>query len=426
MPLANVKVLDLTRFVAGPFCTLLLADMGAEVIKIESPGRGDETRYQGTTINGESWYFVGMNRNKKSLTLDLKAKEGKEIFLRLAREFDVVVENFRPGVMRNLGLDYNILREVNPAIIYCGISGYGKDGPYHLRPAFDFIAQGISGFMSITGFPDREPVRTGIPISDSVAGIYGAYGILSALIARQHTGKGQEVQTSLVDGMISILSFQADRYFGLGEIPEPGGNDHPVASPYGTFKAKDGYINIAPAGDPMWERLAHALGLKELLADPRFQTNDLRRQHRRELNEIVNEITRKRTMAEWIEHLNKEGIPCGPIYNLEQTFQDPQVRHQEMVLDLDQPSGKVKTLGFPVKMSHTPAKLRRPAPQLGQHTMEILASLQYSPEQVNSRQGDLRPPCTLAFSGGAFTPPSTKGLRRPFGNPAIGSPQQAA
>ena len=191
MPLANIKVLDLTRFVAGPFCTLLLADMGADVIKIETPGHGDDARYQGTIIKGESWYFVGMNRNKKGMTLDLKAKEGKEIFLRLVERSDVVVENFRPGIMRNFGLDYETLRKVNPGIIYCGISGFGKDGPYALRPAFDFIAQGISGFMSITGFPDREPVRTGIPISDSVAGIYGAYGILVALMARQHTGKGQ-------------------------------------------------------------------------------------------------------------------------------------------------------------------------------------------------------------------------------------------
>ncbi|MDH4265538.1 MAG: CoA transferase [Deltaproteobacteria bacterium] len=383
MPLSNIKVLDLTRFLAGPFCTMLLADMGADVIKIETPEHGDDARYQGTVLKGESWYFVGMNRNKKGMTLNLKAQEGKAIFLQMVERSDVVVENFRPGIMRNFGLDYETLQGINPGIVYCGISGFGKDGPHALRPAFDFIAQGVSGFMSVTGFPDREPVRTGIPISDSVAGIYAAFGILVALMARQRTGKGQEVQTSLVDAMISILSFQVDRYFGSGKLPERYGNDHPVSAPYGTFKASDGYINIAPAGDPMWERLAHALGLKELLADPRFQTNDLRRQHRRELNEIVNEITNKRTMAAWIEYLNKEGVPCGPINNLAQTFEDPQVRHQEMLLELEQPSGKVKTLGFPVKMSQTPAKIHRPAPQLGQHTMEILASLQYSPEQIN-------------------------------------------
>ncbi len=382
MPLSHIKVLDLTRFLAGPFCTVLLADMGAKVIKIEAPGHGDDARYQGTVIKGESWYFVGMNRNKKGMTLDLKAKEGKEIFLRLAERSDVVAENFRPGVMRSLGLDYGALRKVNPGIIYCGISGFGKDGPYALRPAFDFIAQGVSGFMSVTGFPDREPVRTGIPISDSVAGIYGAYGILVALMARQKTGRGQEIQTSLVDAMISILSFQADRYFGTGKVAERVGNDHPVSSPYGTFKALDGYINLAPAGEPMWERLAQALGLKELLGDPRFRTNDQRRANRKELNEIINQITSKRTMAEWIEYLNKEGVPCGPIYNLAQTFEDPQVKHQEMVLELEQPTGKVKTLGFPVKMSDTPAGIRRPAPQLGQHNEEILAELGYSGEKI--------------------------------------------
>jgi len=382
MPLSHIKVIDLTRFVSGPFCTLQLADMGAEVIKIETPGRGDETRYQGTILKGESWYFIGMNRNKKSLTLDLKPREGKEIFRRLAEKSDVVVENFRPGVMGNLGFDYEALRKINPGIVYCGISGFGKDGPHALRPAFDFIAQGVSGFMSITGFPDREPVRTGIPISDSVAGIYAAFGILAALIARQETGRGQEVQTSLVDAMVSVLSFQADRYFGKGEIAQREGNDHPVASPYGTFRAQDGYINIAPAGDPMWERLAQALGLQALFNDPRFKTNDLRRQNRKELNAIINEITSKRPMAEWIEFLNKEGVPCGPINNLAQTFEDPQVRHQEMVLDLEQPSGKVKTLGFPLKLSHTPAKIRRPAPQLGQHTEEILAELGFPKEKI--------------------------------------------
>ena len=382
MPLSGVRVLDLGRFVAGPFCAVLLADMGAEVIKIELPRRGDETRYHGVLVNGESSYFVGMNRSKKSLSLDLKTEEGKEIFRRLVREADVVVENFRPDVMRKLGFHYEALREINRAIIYCGISGFGKDGPYALRPSFDFIAQGMSGMMSVTGFPDREPVRIGIPIADYVAAIYGAYGILAALMARKRTGEGQEVQTSLVDGMISLLSLQADKYFGRGEVPERSGNDHPVTSPYGTFKARDGYINIAPAGDFMWERLARALGREDLIQDPRFLTNDLRCKHREEINRIINEITIGRTMADWIDYLNKAGVPCGPIYSLPQTFADPQVQHQEMVLDLEQPSGKVKTLGFPLKLSKTPAALRRPSPQLGQHTEEILASLGYPAAQI--------------------------------------------
>ena len=382
MPLAHIKILDLTRFVAGPFCTQLLADMGAEVIKIESPDRGDETRHQGAVVNGESWYFVGLNRNKKSLTLDLKSKEGKEIFRRLAEDADVVVENFRPGVMRNFGFDYENLSKINPRLIYCGISGFGKDGPYAQRPAFDFIAQGLSGFMSITGFPDREPVRTGIPISDSIAGLYAAFGILVAWIARQTTGRGQEVQTSLVDATVSFLSYLSAEYFALGKIPQRFGNDHPVLCPYGTFQAADGYINIAPSGEHMWERLAHSLELEDLARDPRFKTNTLRLQNRQELHHRVNEITSRKTMAEWIEFLNKQGVPCGPINNLAQALEDPQIRHQKMVLDVEQPAGKVRALGFPVKMTETPATIQRPSPQLGEHTGEILANLGFSRDQI--------------------------------------------
>ena len=382
MPLAHIKILDLTRFVAGPFCTQLLGDMGAEVIKIESPDRGDETRYQAAVVNGESWYFAGLNRNKKSLTLDLKSKEGKEIFRRLAREVDVVVENFRPGVMRNFGFDYENLSKINPRLIYCGISGFGKDGPYALRPAFDFIAQGLSGFMSITGFPDREPVRTGIPISDSVAGIYAAFGILAAVVAREKTGRGQEVQTSLVDAMVSIMSYLSAEYFSSGKIPQRFGNDHPVLCPYGTFPAADGYINVAPSGEHMWERLAQALGLTDLARDPRFQSNALRRQNREELNRRVSEVTSRKPMAEWIEFLNKEGVPCGPIHNLGQALEDPQIQHQKMVLTVEQPTGKMRILGFPVKLSETPAELRRPAPKFGEHTGEILAGIGFSENQV--------------------------------------------
>jgi crotonobetainyl-CoA:carnitine CoA-transferase CaiB-like acyl-CoA transferase len=382
MPLAHIKILDLTRFVAGPFCTQLLADMGAEVIKIESPDRGDETRYRAAVVNGESWYFAGLNRNKKSLTLDLKSKEGKEIIRRLAREVDVVVENFRPGVMRNFGFDYENLSKINPRLIYCGISGFGKDGPYALRPAFDFIAQGLSGFMSITGFPDREPVRTGIPISDSVAGIYAAFGILAAVVAREKTGRGQEVQTSLVDAMVSIMSYLSAEYFSSGKIPQRFGNDHPVLCPYGTFPAADGYINVAPSGEHMWERLAQALGLTDLARDPRFQSNALRRQNREELNRRVSEVTSRKPMAEWIEFLNKEGVPCGPIHNLGQALEDPQIQHQKMVLTVEQPTGKMRILGFPVKLSETPAELKRPAPKLGEHTGEILAGIGFSENQV--------------------------------------------
>ncbi len=381
-PLDKIKIIDLTRFVAGPFCTQLLADMGAEVIKIESQDRGDETRYQGAVVKGESRYFVGLNRNKKSLTLDLKKEEGKGILRRLVREADVVIENFRPGVMRSLGFDYESLSKINPRIIYCGISGFGKDGPYAQRPAFDFIAQGLSGFMSITGFPDREPVRTGIPISDSIAGLYAAYGILAAWIARQTTGRGQEIQISLVDAMVSVLSYLSAEYLAVGKAPQRFGNDHPVICPYGTFQASDGYINIAPSGQPMWERLARSLGLEDLIHDARFETNALRVQNRQELNRRVNEITCRKTMTEWIEFLNKEGVPCGPINNIAQALEDPQIRHQKMVLEVEQPTGKVRILGFPVKMTETPAAIQRPSPQLGEHTGEILADLGFSRDQI--------------------------------------------
>ena len=248
MPLTGLKVLDLTRFIAGPICTMLLADMGADVIKIEPLGRGDESRHQGSIIEGESWYFVGMNRNKRGMTLNLKSDEGREIFLTLARGADVVVENFRPDVMPKLGLGYDTLSGINPSLIYCAISGFGKSGPKHLLPAFDLIAQGMSGFMSVTGYPDRMPLRAGISIADSIAGMYAAYGILLAVIARHRTGRGQEVNTSLLEGLISHLSYHAGRYLGLGEVPGPQGNDHPMLSPYGAFKAQDGYIIIAPSG----------------------------------------------------------------------------------------------------------------------------------------------------------------------------------
>jgi CoA:oxalate CoA-transferase len=384
VPLSGLKVLDLGRFIAGPFCGVLLADMGADVLKIELPGRGDEIRHQGVRVNGESAYFVMLNRNKRSLTLNLRSEEGRQIFLRLVRDADVVVENFRPDVMAKLGCHYEALCKINPAIIYCGISGFGKDGPYALRPSFDFIAQGMSGLMSVTGFPGEEPVRVGIPISDQVAALYAAYGILLALWERQRTGKGQEVQIALVDGMISLLTFQADKFFGRAEVPERAGNDHPTSSPYGTFKARDGYINIAPPGDAMWERLAHALGIAHLIQDPRFLTNDLRCEHRREINQVINAITCQRTMADWIETLNRAGVPCGPIYTVPQVFADPQVQHQHMLLDIGQASGKVKTPGFPLKLYRTPASLRRPAPTLGEHTDAILADIGYAPEEIEA------------------------------------------
>jgi len=265
LPLEGIKVIDLSRIIAGPFCTQYLADMGAEVIKIEERDAGDPLRRQGVVINGESWYFVNLNRNKKSMTLNLRTDEGKEIFRKLAKTADVVVENFRPNVMERLGLDYERLKEINPRIIYCGITGFGKTGPYRDRPAFDFIAQGLSGFMSLNGFPDGEPVRTGIAISDTIAGIFAAAGILTAIIERERSGVGQEVQTSLVEGLIGMFTFAASNYLASGKIPQRCGNDHPIVYPYGSFRTKDGVINIAATTEVIYERLVRALGLDHML-----------------------------------------------------------------------------------------------------------------------------------------------------------------
>lgn len=382
LPLEGIKVIDLSRIIAGPFCTQYLADMGAEVIKIEERDAGDPLRRQGVIINGESWYFVNLNRNKKSMTLNLRTDEGKEIFRKLAKTADVVVENFRPNVMERLGLDYERLKEINPRIIYCGITGFGKTGPYRDRPAFDFIAQGLSGFMSLNGFPDGEPVRTGIAISDTIAGIFAAAGILTAIIERERSGVGQEVQTSLVEGLIGMFTFAASNYLASGKIPQRCGNDHPIVYPYGSFRTKDGVINIAATTEVIYERLVRALGLDHMLEDPRFENNDKRMQHKKEIKELFEKVLTTNTTEYWIEYLNDKGVPAGPIYDLRQAFDDPQIKHQQMVLEVDQPSGKVKVVGFPVKLSRTPASIHLPSPALGQHTEEILSEIGYSKEEI--------------------------------------------
>lgn len=376
MPLNGIRVVDLTRIIAGPFCTMLLGDMGAEVIKIEPPKEGDPLREQGVIRDGLSWYFASYNRNKKSLTLNLYSDEGKEILSRLIRESDVVVDNFRPGVMAKMGFDYRRLAELKPDIVYCGITGFGKSGPYKDRPAFDFIAQAMSGFMSVNGEEGGEPMRAGVPISDLVAGLYAAFGIVAALFHRFRTGKGQEVQTSLVDGLVSMLSYMAANYLASGKLPVRTGNDHPLVAPYGIFRCSDGEVAIAPSNDQVYAKFLAALGLEQLKSDPRFATNDLRMANRKEIKALVQQVIGKKPKAYWIEHLNKAGVPCSTVMNMADVFSDPQVLHQEMLLEVDHPGhGKVKMLGFPVKLEQTPCRVRRPAPELGQHTDEILSSL---------------------------------------------------
>ena len=388
MPLSGIRVVDLTRILAGPFCTQLLADLGAEVIKVEPPGRGDPVRGQGAIKDGLSWYYAQFNRNKKSLTLDLYTDQGRVVLADLIRRADVLVENYRPGVLEMMGFDPARLQELNPALIVGSVNGYGSTGPYVDRPAFDFIAQAMSGFMSVTGAPG-EPVRAGPPIADLVAGLYAALGIVAALVARggAGSGQGQRVEASLTGGLISMLAYFSAQYFASGQLPERTGNDHPVVYPYGLFHAADGDVAIAPSTQVHVRRFLETLGLAHLLDDPAFADNAARMRSRERLRSLINAKIGEATVEQWIERLNAAGVPCGRVMNLAEVFADPQVLAQEMVLEIEHPGhGPVRMTGFPVKLSATPAQLRRPAPELGEHTDAVLRELGYAPEQIASLQ----------------------------------------
>jgi crotonobetainyl-CoA:carnitine CoA-transferase CaiB-like acyl-CoA transferase len=375
MQLDGIRVIDLTRIISGPFCTALLADLGAEVIKVETP-EGDPLRAQGEIVNGLSWYFALYNRNKRSVVLDLRSEAGREALASLIATADVLAENFRPGVLAGMGFPPERLRALNPRLVTVSISGFGMEGPIADRPAFDFIAQAMSGFMAVTGTADGPPLRAGPPISDLVAGLYAALATLAALIRRDRTGEGEAASVALTDGLTSFLSFFAADWLAAGKAPARTGNDHPLASPYGLFAASDGEIAIAPSTEAIYRKLLTALGLEELREHPDFATNALRVRHRARINALVGARIALRPRAHWIDVLNAAGVPCGLVHGLEEALGNPQARQQEMVIELEHPGrGTVRTLGFPMKFAADPCRIRRPAPELGADTAGILGTI---------------------------------------------------
>jgi crotonobetainyl-CoA:carnitine CoA-transferase CaiB-like acyl-CoA transferase len=380
LPLGRFRVLDLTRARAGPTCVRQLVDWGADAIKIEMPGgrAGD-----GMGGNRHGFDFQNLHRNKRGMTLNLREPDGVKIFKRLARDADIVVENYRPDVKKRLGIDYESLRAINPRLIYSSISGFGQSGPYRDRPGVDQIAQGMGGLMSITGLPGQGPVRVGIPIADLCSGIFLAQGILVALIERETTGMGKWVHTSLLEAMLSMLDFQASRWLMSGEVAPQAGNNHPTGIPTGVFETKDGHINIAASGEDLYSRFCKAIARTDLLTDERFATSRARSKNRDTLMDVLMPVTRTKTSAEWIALLNEAGVPCGPIYTIDESFADPQVRHLEMAQPVKSPAlGDLTILGHPVSWGDTRQPIRSAAPELGQDNEEILTGIGYTKDQI--------------------------------------------
>lgn len=375
-PLSHITVLDLTRVRAGPTCVRQLGDWGAEVIKIEAPGGGaDFSQRPGSD-------FQNLHRNKRGITLNLKSEEGVELLKRLVERADVLVENYRPDVKHRLGIDYETLRAVNPCLVYTSISGFGEDGPYARRPGVDQIVQGMGGLMSITGHPETGPTRVGIPVADLSAGILAAFGTLLALYERERSGKGQWVKASLLQAMAYMLDLQAVRWLVDGQVPGQAGNNHPTTAPMGTFRSRDGHINVAPT-PAMWERFCRAMGLEDLLADPDLATNTGRAARREEINRRVEACTVERDSAYWVEKLNADGIPCGPINRIDEVFEDPQMRHLGVAQTVSSKKlGDLTLVGQPLHLSRSESALRSAAPEPGEHNDEILGELGLSAEDI--------------------------------------------
>ena len=389
-PLDGIKVLDLTRVLAGPYATMLLGDLGAEVIKIEQPGTGDESRNFGPFKNGFSLYFMSVNRGKRSITLNLKTERGQAIFKQLLAHTDIVVENFRPGTMKKLGLDYDTLKTEYPSLIYAACSGFGQTGPYAQQGAYDMIIQGMGGIISITGEPEGPPVRVGTSISDITAALFTTIGVLSALHHRTQTGKGQFVDVAMLDSLVAVLENAVVRYFATGKAPKPLGARHPAITPFEAFASADGHVIIALGNDTLWAKFCEHVNRQDLISDERFRTNADRTENHAELFPILSEILSKRATDDWIDALGEIGVPCGPINAMDKVVTHPQVQAREMITRVaHQITGEVEVPGVPIKLSGTPGGVDAPAPSLGEHTTEILTDvLKMSPDAVEKLRRD--------------------------------------